>query len=175
MASLPGKNPPRIGLERTYLNHGNESWKITFSNSALGDPSEAYVIPAGIQVESKTHQRLGAVSVGIDVKKLTTALEARLNKGINFLLIDQRDSRLTCGPRDSEQHFGQIYNHMPKSLDGKNYVYEKRMDPKYPYKIWVGYDKKDFWREVIYSSLLLVLQIIGVGVCASYLIKKSDE
>ena len=169
------KNPPQIGLERNYLNHGTESWKITFSNGVFGNTSEIYVIPAGVRIESKSHQRLGAVAVGIDVKKLTTVIESRLDKDISFLLIDQRSNQVTCGPRDSDKHFGKIFNRMPESLDGKNYVYEKRMDPKYPYKIWVGYDKKEFWREVYYSSLLLAIQIIGVGACASFLIRNSEE
>lgn len=169
------KNPPQIALERNYLNHGNEPWKISFSNGDIGNPSGVYIVPVAVQVSSKEKRRIGAISVGIDVKKLATLVESRIDKNINFLLIDQRSNEVTCGLRDSEKHFGVIMNRMPNSLDGINYIFEKRMDPQYPYKIWVGYDKKEFWREVRYATLMLAIQIIGVAACVAFLLKRADD
>ncbi len=167
------KNPPKIALERNYLNHGNEPWKIIFSSSVIGIPSEIYVIPAGVQIETKDRKRVGAVTVGIDVKKLVSIIEPILSENVSFLVIDQRNDQLTLG--SSEENFGKVFNRMPQSLDGKNYVYEKRMDSKYPYKIWVGYDKKEFWREVFYSSLTLITQIVGISACFGFLLHRLEK
>ncbi len=169
------KNPPQIALERNYLNHGIDSWKIIFSEAALGIPSGMYVIPVGIQVESKTGGRLGAVGAGIDINKLSALINQKLDANIDFLLVDQRNSRLTFGSQNLDENSGKIFNRMPKELGGKKYVFEKKMGPKYPYIIWVGYDKKEFWREVFYSSFILATQIIGIALCVSFMIKISRQ
>ncbi len=169
------KDAPQIALERNYLNRGTESWKIIFSEATFGIPSGMYVIPVGVQVESATGGRLGAVGAGIDVGKLSKITNSELGSGVNFLIVDQRNDQLTFGSETLGENLGKIFNRMPQKLDGKKYVFEKKMDPKHPYKIWVGYDVKEFWREVFYSSLMLVIQIVSIAACVTFLMKKSKR
>lgn len=157
------KNPQRIGLERNYIRRGGELWKIIFSEPAIGIPSEVYIIPVGVPIESKNHSLAGVVAAGIDIKKLTNVIEANLDPQICFMVIDRRNSKFVFGSYDSEKYQGQTFNKLPKSIDAKNYIYKKDMEVKFPYEIWVGYDEEQFWNEILYSSLLFALQIIGVA------------
>ncbi|MBP7709485.1 MAG: hypothetical protein KA100_00255 [Rickettsiales bacterium] len=169
------KNPPQIALERNYLNRGVESWKIIFSEATLGIPSGMQVIPIGVQVESKKGGRVGAVGAGIDINKLSALTNQRLDANIDYLLVDQRSGGLTFGSQNLKKNSGKIFNRMPEELDGKKYVFEKKMGQKYPYIIWVGYDQKEFWREVFCSSFMLAIEIISIAACVSFLIKKSER
>lgn len=164
-------NPPDMS-SRYYTTRGSDQWVLLFSNTIFGNPSKILVIPVGVQIETETHPRAGTVVVGINIKKITNLIESRLDKNTRFIVIDERDNKFAFGSYGSEKYFGKTFLHMPDSLDGVNYVYEKKMDPKYPYKIWVGYNKEEFWRELCYSSLMLTLQIVGVAACVTVMVRK---
>ena len=162
------KDAPYLAPERSYFNRGNELWKIAFSKAAIGNPSGVYIIPIGIQIDTKKHPRAGTVAAGISIKKVAGVIESSLENDVRFMVLDQRDGRFVFGSYESEKYFGRIFRTSPQSTDDENYIYKQNMEQKYPYAILVGYDKKDFWREVFYSSLLLITQVVGVAVCVIY-------
>lgn len=166
------ENAPYLAPERSYFNRGNELWKIVFSKAAIGNPSGVYIIPIGIQIDTKKHPRAGTVAAGINIKKIVNLIESRLDNDIRFMVTDQRDGHFVFGSYESEKYLGKTFHNFPLSTDRENYISQQIMEQNHPYIILVGYDKKDFWREVFYSSLLLIVQIFGVAICVIYAQKK---
>jgi hypothetical protein len=169
------KDAPRIGIERSYLNHGNKPWKINFSEIAVGVPSGMPIIPVGIQIESSKKGRLGVVAAGIDITKLSKIVNSELEKNVSFLVLDHRSNQLTFGSELLGKDSGKIFNRMIEELNGKKYLFEKKMDPRHPYKILTGYDIKDFWREVFNFSFKLATKIFLIIAGVTFLVKKINE
>ena len=165
------KDAPHM-VERNYRNRANKDWSPIFSQAVNGNPSGVYTIPVGVQIETKNFQRAGTVVVGINIKKLVNIIESRLDKNIRFSLIDSRDDRMVFGSYDSEKYAGRIFRKFPDKVEGNNYIFMKELPQKYPYRIWVGYNERQFWIEVFNSSLLLSVQLIGTSVIILFLRKK---
>ena len=160
---------PYIAEKRSYSHRSNELWVMLFSEVAIGIPSAVYIIPVGVQIDTKKYPRAGTVTVGINIKKLMNNVEARISENTRFLVIDNRDDKFVLGSLDQEKYEGKIFYDVPGSIENENYIFEKEMDPKYPYIIWTGYDSKDFWREFRRSSLIFMFLFLGITVCGIYI------
>ena len=171
MFGVKRKDPPNVS-DRYYTLKGSDKWTLLFSKPIFGNPSKILVIPVGVQIETKNFQRAGTVVVGINIKKLVNIIESRLDKNIRFSLIDSRDDRMVFGSYDSEKYAGRIFRKFPDKVEGNNYIFMKELPQKYPYRIWVGYNERQFWIEVFNSSLLLSVQLIGTSVIILFLRKK---
>ncbi len=154
------ENPPRVSLERNYLERGKRAWKIIFSDIAIGNPSKILVIPVGVRIEDKDVGRIGVVSLGIEIEKLTNLIKRNIDSNIHFLIVDIRNNKISLSSKDSENVLEEYLFTMPESLNDVKYVKEKEMISKYPYKIWVGYDIKQFWNDVLRYSLLSMIPVI---------------
>ena len=159
---------PHIAEKRSYSHRSNELWTMIFSEVAIGIPSAVYVIPVGVQIDTKKYPRAGTVTVGINIKKLINNLEARIGENKRFLVIDKRDDKFVLGSVDQEKYVGRIFYDSPNSIEDENYIFEKEMDPKYPYIIWTGYDSKDFWHEFRRSTLIFISLLLGIIICGIY-------
>ena len=160
---------PHIAEKRSYSHRSNELWVMLFSEVEIGIPSAVYVIPVGVQINTKKYPRAGTIAAGINIKKLMNNVEARIGENTRFLVIDKRDDKFVLGSVDQEKYVGRIFYDSPGSIENENYIFEKEMDPKYPYIIWTGYDSKDFWREFRRSSLIFIFLFIGIIVCGIYI------
>jgi hypothetical protein len=169
------KDPPRLGLERNYIHHGNELWKITFSEPAIGVPSGIRIIPIGVPIDTKSYSLAGVITAGISIKKLSNIIEATLDPDICFMIIDRRNSKFVLGSYDLEKYQDNTFNTIPKLINNQHYIYKKDMEVKFPYEIWVGYDQRQFWHEVLYSSLLLTIQTIGIALCIASIKVNSNK
>jgi len=163
------KDAPHVAEKRTYSHRSNELWVMLFSEVAMGIPSAVYVIPVGLQIDTKKYPRAGTVSAGINIKKLMNNVEARIGENIRFLVIDKRDDKFVLGSVEPEKYVGKIFYDSPDSIEDENYIFEKEMDPKYPYTIWTGYDSKDFWREFRRSTLIFIFSFLGIIIGAIYI------
>lgn len=156
------KNPPYMS-ERNYRSRANKNWSLIFSEVALGIPSGMLIIPVGVQVDSAKSQYAGTVSAGINVKKLSSFILARLDKNIHFEMIDKRDDKFVLGSYEAQRYFSDI-SHKKFGMNDEGYLIRaKELEEKYPYKILVRYDEFSFWHEVISSSLLLSFQVIATA------------
>jgi hypothetical protein len=160
---------PNIAEKRSYSHRSNELWVMLFSEVAIGIPSAVYVIPVGVQIDTKKFPRAGTVAAGISIKKLINNAKERIGENNRFLVIDKRDDKFVLGSIDQEKYVGRIFYDLPDSIENENYIFEKEMDPKYPYIIMTGYDSKDFWREFRKSSLIFMFLFIGITVCGIYI------
>ena len=163
-------NPTNM-LDRHYTFRGLDQGILLFSKATIGSPSNALVIPIGVRISTKLYSRAGTVVIGMDLKKLLDLINPNLNKNIHFVIIDKRDNSFVFGSYNVEKYFSGISY---KKLDFINdsLVLPKEMDPKYPYKILVGYDKNRFWQEVISSSLKVSLQFIVIVLLVVFLKKR---
>ena len=141
----------------------------------MGNRSGVYIIPIGVQIETKKHPRAGSVGAGINIKKLTNIIESQLDQSIRFMLIDKKEGRFVFSSYESAKYSEKIFHGFPQSTGNENYIYKQEMEVRYPYDILVGYDSEDFWREVGYSSLLFATQIIGVVACILYMQRKLGQ
>jgi len=162
------KNPPLMS-KRNYRSRANKNWSVIFSEATIGIPSGMQVIPVGVQVDTQKSQYAGTVTAGINVKKLTSLVVMRLDKNFHFAVIDSRSGKFVFGSRDAEQYFSDISFTKSDFSDKNKIIFAQEMTEKYPYKIFVRYDKNEFWREVIQSSLLLSMQIIGITLAVIFL------
>ncbi len=156
------KDPPLIALDRTYLHRANKLWGVIFSEVAIGNPSGVKVIPVGVQIETTKYPRAGAVAAGISVQKIADTVEVHLDRNIDYAVIDSRDGKMVIGSDNFEKYFKDhsALNEFSKESRG---IYVKEMGEKYPYKILVRYDKRQFWQEVASASLMIFVQIIGAA------------
>ncbi|MES2961933.1 MAG: hypothetical protein V4694_06060 [Pseudomonadota bacterium] len=169
------KNGPHVAEKRSYSHRSNELWVMLFSEVAMGIPSAVYVIPVGVQIDTKKYPRAGTVTVGINIKKLMNNVEARIGENTRFLVIDKRDDKFVLGSVDQEKYVGKIFYDSPGSIENENYIFEKEMDQKYPYIIWTGYDLKQFWHEFRRSSLIFISLFFGVimgGIYIKWIMEK---
>ena len=160
---------PHIAEKRSYSHRSNELWVMLFSEVAIGIPSAVYIIPVGVQINTKKYPRAGTVAAGINIKKLMNNVEAGIGENTRFLVIDKRDDKFVLGSVDQEKYVGKIFYDAPSSIENENYIFEKEMDPKYPYIILTGYDSKDFWREFRKSSLIFIFLFLGIIVFGIYI------
>lgn len=155
MLGIRGKDSPEMS-DRYYASlKGSNPWTLLLSKPALGNPSGVFVIPIGVQIETKKAHRAGTVTAGINIQELTNIIEYRLNGDSPFALIDVRSDDLVLSSKE-------ISKKSDEKIDKADYISSRRMIHKFPYEIFVGYDKRQFWREVFDSSLLLFVQIVSV-------------
>lgn len=154
-------NPPQIGLSRNYLNREYDEWKIIFSEVAIGNPSNVLIIPVGLKVKADKG-RIGAIAMGIEIKKLTNLINKKLDPNINFLVVDNRSKKIAFGSYNLEALIGESFSTALPLIKNIAGITEQNMGPKYPYSIWVGYDLKKFWYEVFYYSVLLSFSIVAI-------------
>jgi hypothetical protein len=161
------KNPDLVAASRNYRHPSNESWKLILSVPAIGNPSNTYIIPVGVQIETKNRQRAGTVSAGISIKKLVNAVVSRIDKNSRFLVIDNRNEQLVFGSYDigdnPKQNFSDVFLEKLPVPKSNEYLLSKNMAVTYPYTIKVGYDKKQLWREVRFSSVQTLIQITAIA------------
>lgn len=174
------KNPADMS-KRGYTWKGRaEFWTLQFSSPTIGNPSDMHVIPVGVGVPNKNNSYVGNIAVGISIKKLTNKIEPFLSKGNRFSIVNYSDYSYIFGSHNpdsiyelknlsqyskyaknrSKKHDFPSSDFLDDNLEiGNNeYVYSRAMDAKYPYIILTGYNKHEFWREVISSSLLFFMQ-----------------
>lgn len=163
------KDAPHIAEQRGYSHRSNELWVMIYSEVALGNPSNVYVIPVGVQIDTKKYPRAGTVTAGINVKKLMNNVEARIGENTRFLLIDKRDNKFVFGSVDQKKYIEKFFHDSPGSIESENYIFEKEMDQKYPYVIWTGYNSKQFWSEFRRSSLTFIAWFFGIIICGIYI------
>jgi hypothetical protein len=156
------ENPPQVGLKRSYIHKSNKLWEIIFSEAAFGIPSGSYIIPVGVQIDDKNNSRIGAVSAGIDIKKIRIILKTLLPEGYSFMLIDEKTRKFVFGSEDSKKYLQRVFNSTPVSIDSESYIFKKEMEQKFPYEVWIGYNTKAFWLEFAKFSLLIFLTLVGL-------------
>lgn len=164
-------NPPDMS-DRLYTLRGGDSWVLLFSKPVFGNPSNIYVIPVGVQIETKKYPHAGTVVVGINIKKLVNFIVPRLTKTSRFIVVDRRNEKLVFGSYELENNPQTMISNLSLAHQENRYLASKYMEEKYPYIIKTGYDEKEFWKEVVASSLILSLQIIGAALVVMMLKKK---
>lgn len=164
------KNPPYMA-DRNYRSRANKNWNLIFSELTIGVPSGMRVIPIGVQIDNKKSQYAGTVTAGINVKKLTSLVSAQLDKNIHFAVVDSRSNKFVFGSRDAEKYFNDIHFGKTDFTDDNQLIFTKNMEEKYPYRIFSRYGRDEFWREVVQSSMILTMQIIGTALAVMFLQK----
>lgn len=167
---------PRDMSDRFYSLRNLEQWSLLFSNPVVGSPSQILVIPVGVQIATKTNPRAGTVVLGLHVNKLRSLIEAQISRSNRFILVDKRSEEVVFGSESTMQS-GKVNVNNPSSLSsGKNsYVYSLDMDTKYPYTIVVGYDREEFWADVLFNSFMSFLQIAIISLLMIDIKKKKSR
>lgn len=155
-------NPSYVASDRNYSHRGSDQWKLILSEAAIGNPSGVYVIPVGMQINTKKYPRAGTVSAGISIKKLVNIIALRLSGNNSFIVLDKRNERIAFGSYDVAINDGNYFDDFQSVPKNNRYIFSKTMDEKYPYIIKTGYDRAEFWQAARASSGILLFQIIGV-------------
>lgn len=161
-----------IAEDRNYRSRANDNWRIIFSRVAVGNPSGVITIPAGVQVDTRKNKNAGTVVLGIDVKKLSALVQSELDDNIHFLIVDRRDDKPAFGSMNYEKFFTSKDCKALAAFDSDSFTSIKEMGAKYPYRILVRYDKKEFWREVWINSINQIFQILAIAALVVFPYKK---
>ncbi len=167
-----GIRPIPLNVSDRHYNTGRgaDHWTLLFSPPLVGNSSDSYVIPIGVQIEVKNDSRAGAVVLGIIIRKLINLIESRVDRNIEFALIDKKSKKFTIGSQDAEKNFKDC-SYEEIFLRNPNLFAAVEMSERYPYQILLKYNKKQFWLEVIGKSLIAWLQVIGLAIAVLILQK----
>jgi hypothetical protein len=146
---------------------------LLFSKPTIGSPSKLFVIPVGMQISTKLFPRAGTIAVGLHINRLVNLIELRTGKYSRFMIVDNRNEEFAFGSNPVLKIDKRNVANLPFLIDGNVYIKARNMSQEYPYKILTGYDRSQFWIEVISNSLLLFLQVVAVVFIIFFLKQKN--
>lgn len=195
MGGINTESPTNMTFRKYFwkAKYSPNSRLLQFSDPAFGVPSGVYIIPVGVGVSDKKGSYLGLIAAGINIKKLTNNAMSQLKNSNSFIVVLNDtcgiafdSSGLPIGPEKYASLPGKIKDvtmgsegFMSKSVNAGEdvYIYYRSMDNKYPYLILTGYNKKDFWHEVIarYITIMSQVVIIMIAVMATPKLRNSTR
>ncbi len=167
-------NPPNMSNRQYTLLSPKNPWTLQVSFPTIGDPSGAWVIPAGTGVVDGNEKYLGAIVVGFDINELTTRIASKLKRGTSFIVLD-KDLKIVL--ESSDIMLGKDSNFFKENFDLQN-LYEKdgnlkeeikvgdinfsnyRKFDNYPYLTLTGFDKTFIDQQFATLILPRILELL---------------
>lgn len=166
---------------REYLKRAPESpWKLHLDDPSIGLTSWEYVIPGGMGITDKKGEYIGAVTMGLNIFRLTNLLEQAVStSGVSFLLVT-RDFRLVSQPSNNQvelrggflkDKLGYLASNLtresgalkqPLTYGDVTYKYYRLISP-YPYILLVGEDTYVSQREFREKVVPFITPMIIMG------------
>jgi len=180
------KDPPDMS-ERQYCQRSREKpWTLQVSFPVFGNPSNAWVIPAGTGITDDKGKYLGVIVVGFDIEELTALIEKRLTGQSSFVILDE-NLNVIIHSKDAETnseiyrqklaqfHFKQTSGAISNNFTiGKiKFFYQKKFDD-YPYIILTGFNHNLLTKEFSDSVLPIGIGSVVITIfflCILYLFK----
>lgn len=184
------KNAQNIFSQRGYVwqvkfSPDGGAWNLKFSEPTIGNMSKVNVVPMALGVSNNDGAYVGLISAGISIAKLTAKIESIISQDSQFILIDSEHYKYVSGldfvkKDDNLQNlldnvkkrhkYLQNDGFLTKSLQYNDikFVYDLKM--KYPFVVFVGYDKKIFWRDLLKSFLSEFFILLFIVIIAQILL-----
>ncbi|MBU6140938.1 MAG: response regulator [Proteobacteria bacterium] len=172
------KNPKDMSGRQYAILSRQHPWTLQVSSTALGNPSQTWVIPAATGVTDKNGKYLGAISIGFDVSELSGRIEKKLDGKTSFVVLDQElkivlqsvDIKL---PRDSDffqknfnsEIFSTELGELKKEIEiGDIQLSQYKKISKYPYIILVGFNESFLSRQFNATVLPRLIEFICLAI-----------
>ncbi len=164
-------NPPVDMSSREHLLYTEATpWKLFFSPPIIGNPSDEYVIPAGMGIEAND-KFYGTLVVGIRLNKIKEKIERILsNKLISFILLDHKSNIITYSadinfPMNKDllsiKHYANISEKLttPISIDNIEFAFKHSIE-SLPYLLILGQNKDIKFNNIVQLILPTALELI---------------
>ncbi len=166
--------------ERPYIWRSRyQPWTLQFSKPDRGIISNSFIMPAAVGITNGRDEYLGTIIAGINIKKLTSRVEAVLKSSNAFIVV----SRDEMGNDDTKMFFSssntpkiakdymKIANIVSKYKEwddqaGKmsepilagrfKFSYYKILEG-YPLIIFVGFNQVEFWKNILVLTTHLII------------------
>ena len=175
-------NPPaQLPKKRKWLSEGpRRPGKLIFSEPDIGVLTKQYILPVGYGITNKNGRYVGAISIGLNLKNLTSKLQAPLShsKTASFMILDS-DYKIVTQSSDNKQVldkdffsnkitselFANSVNGTlakPIDLDNVSYYYFRKVSD-YPFYLLMG-DNNDFLNKE-FNKLIMprIIQTVVLG------------
>lgn len=190
------KNPEDLG-ERPYVwQASSNKWTFQIFKPDTGRISGMWILPAAVGVGDSHDNFRGMIIVGINLKSLLNRAEMTVDSGNAFVLMNrdqfyQFDDRRIISSSNSPQgskHYEKISESinkykdwagesgsMPSSLKAGKFKFTHYHNiPGYPMVIFVGFNRLEFWRNVlIYTAKATIIVLISCFFAERIVEKKS--
>ncbi|NBV06732.1 MAG: response regulator [Proteobacteria bacterium] len=168
------KNPPDMSARQYTTLSPQNPGTLQVSFPTIGNPSGAWVIPAGTGIIDKNQKYLGAIVVGFDIAELTSKVSQKINQKVSFIVLDQ-DLRIILKSadvdlaRDSDffqNNFNKkIFSEKEGVLTKKitigqiDFSYHKSFI-KYPYIALTGFDRSFLDKQFVALILPRIIEFV---------------
>lgn len=193
------ENPISLN-ERPYIWRARyDSWKIKLSQPTTSLLNQTPIIPVGIGITNKKGDHLGIIGTGINVKKLAKEIENIITSDNAFILVNQdtiskEDSSNILLSSSNLPRFSSDYNKIPEFIEGHKiwmkdsgsldkslstsrfkFTYFQEV-ANYPITILVGFNKMQFWDNILITTLKIAALITTLFLVSTLLCREiSDE
>jgi two-component system sensor histidine kinase ChiS len=177
--------PPIDMRSRTHLeNTSRMPWTLMFSNPAIGIPSNEWVLPAGIGVQSSNGTYLGSLDVGISIQTLLERLQSVIRSPKRIYALLNSDSRvILASPPLTPEMVQQIlpigsfgrpgeFKHLsvPIRIDNAFLLTDSYVFQKHPLTVLVGIDEWKNWIDLLTTLAPRVFEALALATCGVILL-----
>ncbi len=170
------KNPPDMSQRRYIKTAPQNPWKLQISFPALGNPSNAWIIPAATPVVDKNGKYLGLISLGFDIARLEQEIKKQIDDDVNYLVISAEGELMLKSssvilPRDTN-----FFVKNQNLLNGQNGFLTQKItineiefsniiqNSTYPFTVITGYDRDFLNHKFVTTVLPRIIELICVAI-----------